>query len=90
MTTADPPQGGGAAATPETPPLATVTTVSPLFKLVFLSVTALTVLLLLLHVALAVGLESPSTTQQELIDTVQTAWQVGFSGMLGLIGGKAL
>lgn len=72
------------------PPLATVTTVSPLFKAVLICVFALTLILLALNVALAVFIDNPSDAETDLTQRVQTGWQVGTSAMFGLIGGKAL
>lgn len=88
-------QKAGTSSAPESPvasvpPIATVTTISPMFKMVFLGVLGLTVVLLLVNVALAVMLNNPSEAETDLTQTVQTGWQVGFSAVVGLIGGKAL
>lgn len=88
-------QKAGTPSAPESPvasvpPIATVTTISPMFKMVFLGVLGLTVVLLLVNVALAVMLNNPSEAETDLTQTVQTGWQVGFSAVVGLIGGKAL
>jgi hypothetical protein len=60
------------------------------FTLVFLSVMIVTTVLLLANISLAVMLNSPSDAEESLINTLQTGWQVGFSAMVGLIGGRSL
>lgn len=74
----------GPAARPE------VATVTSHFKTVFICLFALTILLLGLHVGLAVGISKPNSNQSDLIKVVETGWQIGFSALLGLLGGKAL
>lgn len=92
-------EGGCATGRPlETAPLAGggslsiagVTAPSPMFKMVFLAVLGLTVLLLLINVGLAVLLVDPSEAEADVTKTVQSGWQMGFSTLVGLIGGKAL
>lgn len=66
------------------------TTVTPAFKLVFLTILALTVLALLLNVTLVVLIDSPNDQAKSLIDTCSTITKAGFGAIVGLIGGKAV
>jgi hypothetical protein len=62
---------------------------TPVFRLVFFSVLALTVLSLLVSVYLA-GVSEPTEQANRLFVTCTTSWQMGFGAIVGLIGGKAL
>jgi len=65
--------------------------VSSVFKLVFLSVLSLTILLIIASVSLAVGNNtSTSAEAKDLLKAFNTAWQMGFGAIVGLLGGKAL
>ena len=69
-------------------------TLSPAFKMVFVSVLSITVLCLFLACTL-VGLTingGRSLTPQEnvLFDVLTFAFKLGFGALLGLLGGKAL
>ena len=77
--TPNPPNPGG-------PPIS----VTPAFKLIFLSVLSLTILSLVVTIALAVFVKSPSASVQGTIDTCSTTYKMGFGAIVGLIGGKAL
>jgi hypothetical protein len=61
-----------------------------MFKMTFITVTGLTLLLLVVNVCLAVALVHANGNQEDLIKITETGWQVGFSVLLGLLGGKAL
>jgi hypothetical protein len=62
--------------------------VAPLFKMVFLSVLALTVLFFFVQVAFVIA-GTDGSSAQSLENACATAWQLGFGGLVGLIGGKA-
>lgn len=70
---------------------ATVTeiTISPVFKLVFLTVTGLTLLSIITSILMCVFIDNPSGIQLDLITTCSGTWKMGFAAILGLIGGKA-
>ena len=67
---------------------------SPAFKLVFISVLSLTVLSML--VACPIAVLRPQTVGQEnlqlniVFETCITTFKLGFGAMIGLFGGKAL
>lgn len=65
-------------------------TLSPVFKLVFLSVFSITIGALLLNVALVMILDEPTAQAASLIETCSTMAKAGFGAIIGLIGGKAL
>ena len=60
----------------------------PLFKLVFLTVTALTVLTLGISVLLAVFVSKPDASVASTIDATATVYKIGFGALAGLLGGK--
>ena len=69
-------------------------TLSPAFKLVFLSVLGLSVFSLLIGCAL-VGLkmrtDNPMNEQEKvLLDLCTSTFKLGFGAIIGLLGGKAL
>ena len=66
-------------------------TISPIFKLAFLSALALTVVSLLVVTTIAVFSSDGELTeyQKQLFETCSTTWKMGFGAILGLIGGKA-
>ncbi len=64
-------------------------TLTPIFKLVFVTVTGLTLLSLLISVSMSICINSPNGTQLELIQTCSGTWKMGFAAVLGLVGGKA-
>lgn len=66
-----------------------VTTISPVFKLVFITVATFTVVALLLNVVLVVALKAPNEQAKALIETCSTIVKAGFGAIVGLIGGKA-
>ncbi|WP_328989519.1 hypothetical protein OG394_25130 [Kribbella sp. NBC_01245] len=76
------------AATDQIP--ANAETLSPVFKLVFLSVFGITVGALLINVALVMILDEPTAQAASLIETCSTMAKAGFGAIIGLIGGKAL
>ncbi|MDB5292864.1 MAG: hypothetical protein JWL69_4105 [Phycisphaerales bacterium] len=65
-----------------------VTTVTPSFKWVFISVLLLTLISLGAAIALSF-VRSPTNAQTQLIETCSTCWKMGFGAIVGLIGGKA-
>lgn len=74
------------------PPVATLT-LTPLFKLIFLSVLGLTVLSLAVSIGANVylsQLEEPSEDLRRLIETCSTTYKLGFGAIIGLVSGKAL
>lgn len=64
-----------------------VNRISPVFKLVFLTVLALTVLSLVAAVFLSF-IDPPTEERSRLIETCSTTWKMGFGAVVGLIGGK--
>lgn len=62
--------------------------VSSNFKLVFLTIVALTLICGITHVLLAAVWESPTPNQQSAFDAMGFAWKAGVGAILGLIGGK--
>jgi len=64
--------------------------VTPTFKMIFLSVLSLTILSFVATIALAVFVNNPSTAVQGAIETCSTTFKMGFGAIVGLIGGKAL
>ena len=87
------PESNAASATSMGPTTLTVT-LSPAFKLVFLSVLGLTVLSLLIGCTL-VGLTmqtSRAMTPQEnvMLDLCTSTFKLGFGAIIGMLGGKAL
>jgi hypothetical protein len=69
---------------------AQLTTLTPIFKLVFLSVLGITFVALLVNVALVIFLNAPSDQAKSLIETCSTILKAGFGAIVGLIGGKAV
>jgi hypothetical protein len=62
---------------------------TPAFKLIFLSVLALTFLSYVGSLFLAVfDASHPTENVKQLIDTFSTTWKLGFGAIIGLIGGK--
>ncbi|MFI6011498.1 hypothetical protein ACIBAG_22230 [Streptomyces sp. NPDC051243] len=82
--------------TTQTPPAATptdaatVTTVSAHFKLVFISVTVITVLTLAASLYIGIFVEKPTEAAKSAMDTCSTLANLGFGAMVGLLGGKAV
>lgn len=64
-------------------------TLAPEFKLIFLTVVALTVISLGVAIGLAM-IENPSAGAKRLSETVSTTYKMGFGAIIGLIGGKSL
>lgn len=66
---------------------------SPTFKLVFVSVLALTIICLLLACTLVMTIRtggSLSTEGKALFDLSTSMFKLGFGAIIGLLGGKAL
>lgn len=76
-----------------TPPVRTrpaqVIPLTPAFKWVFISIVGLTLLSLLISVLTALA-DNPNDLQRTLFSTCMDIWKMGFTGILGLLGGKAL
>ena len=81
-----PPNAGQPAKSERLPPVASLR-LSPLFKLLFLSVLGLTVLSLIVSVYL-VTRDNPSEEVMRLAETCSTTWKLGSGAVVGLIGGK--
>jgi hypothetical protein len=75
---------------------ATISTVTltPAFKLVFLSVLGLTILSMMIACPIAILLppsQHPQNLQLNIVfETCITTFKLGFGAMIGLLGGKAL
>ena len=79
------------AKTPDpSPPPPVLGVVTPMFKLVFLTVLGLTILSLAASFGLAVWADPTKDATRSLMETCSTTWKMGFSAIIGLIGGKAL
>jgi hypothetical protein len=70
-------------------PIATVVVLTPVFKVVFISIFSLTIISLAVSLLLVVFGKENKVTEQ-LIETCSTTWKLGFGAIIGLIGGKAL
>jgi hypothetical protein len=71
------------------PPHIPVTRLTPLFKLVFLTVLGCWTAALVINVALVIWMRDPTEQAKTLIDTCSTIVKTGFGAIVGLIGGKA-
>jgi hypothetical protein len=69
-------------------PALDVTTLSPVFKLVFLSVLGITVLMFLGNLVLVLAVKNPSDSAKDLMETCSTLTKMGFAAVVGLVGGK--
>jgi hypothetical protein len=63
-------------------------TISPTFKLVFISVLAITVFSGVAQIVMASIWATPTASQKEVFDAMGFAWKVGFGAIVGLLGGK--
>jgi hypothetical protein len=63
--------------------------VSPVFKLVFLTVVALTILSGAIAVVVAFVGKGEQPNQQALFESMNTAWKLGLGAIFCLLGGKA-
>jgi hypothetical protein len=61
----------------------------PVFKLVFSSVLAITLLSLMLDLALVLVVQHPSDGATSLMDACLTIVKTGFGAVVGLVGGSA-
>jgi hypothetical protein len=66
-----------------------ITVITPRFKLIFISVFSLTVILLVANVILVLAIKNPSLEAQNLMDLCSRLTTVGFGAIIGLLGGKA-
>lgn len=78
------------AQTPEGAEAVTTETLSPVFKLIFLSVLGITLLAFAVNVVLVLAIADPSDEATGLLETCSTITKLGFGAMVGLIGGKAI
>lgn len=62
---------------------------TPVFKMVLLIVTGLTLILLAIHVVIAFSYANPTKPQEGLVEAVGTCWKMGVGAIIGLLGGKA-
>lgn len=62
---------------------------TPVFKLVFVSVVGLTLIAMGINVGLVV-LGATSDSAMSLADTCSTTWKTGSGAIIGLLGGRAL
>jgi hypothetical protein len=62
--------------------------VAPTFKLVFLTVTVVTVVCGAMEVVLATLWEHPTANQQSAFEAIGFAWKAGIGAIFGLLGGK--
>lgn len=67
-----------------------VTTVTPHFKLVFISVAVITLLTLMASLYIGIFVEKPTDAAKSAMDTCSTLANLGFGAMVGLLGGKAV
>lgn len=72
----------------QAPNIATLT-LTPVFKLVFLSVLGITILSMILCCPLAL-LKQSTPRLDALFEAFATTWKLGFGAIIGLIGGKRL
>jgi uncharacterized membrane protein len=82
--TGQPPAAKSAAATEQI-----VKSISPHFKMVFLTVTAITGVFFLANLAIVLGVHNPTDQMKSFVTTTTALYQAGFGAIVGLIGGKA-
>ncbi len=63
---------------------------SSMFMWVLLIVTVMTVLAGVAQMVLAERWSQPNPNEQNVFDTMATAWKMGFGALIGLLGGKNL
>jgi hypothetical protein len=63
--------------------------VSPQFKLTFITVVILTLLLLGVSIGLSL-IKTPTSNITSAINTTATLYKLGFGAIFGLVGGKAV
>lgn len=67
-----------------------VTKLTPLFKMVFLTITGLTVLAFAANLILVLVLDKPGDEAKSFLELCSTISKMGFAAIVGLIGGKAI
>jgi hypothetical protein len=72
------------------PPQDTEIVLSPVFKWAFTSVVALTTSCLIATILMTWLITHPTDQAKDAINTVSTAFKMGFGAIVGLIGGKAI
>jgi hypothetical protein len=65
-----------------------IKTISPHFKMVFLTITAITAAFFLVNLAIVLFVHSPTDQMRSFMATTTTLYQAGFGAIVGLIGGK--
>lgn len=65
------------------------TTVTPVFRMVFRTVTVITLLIFFVYVGLVLFLKHPDSQASSLMDYCSMTSAFGFGGLIGLLGGKA-
>ena len=60
------------------------------FKMIWITITGLTIMLALADVLLSVLIKNPTSSAQQAIAMCDTFAKVGFGGIFGMIGAKAL
>jgi hypothetical protein len=70
-------------------PIAVAVKLTPAFKVIFITVSFLTVLSLAVSVALVLYGKDTEDTRR-LVETCSTTWKLGFGASVGLMGGKVL
>jgi hypothetical protein len=71
-------------------PAAKAIVVSSHFKLVFLSILAITLLSGAVQTLLAFSWPDPTKAQQEVFEAMGFAWKLCLGAIVGLLGGKAI
>jgi hypothetical protein len=90
-----PERHGQLANTPEGAPRAQAVSVPEVvigthFKMIWLTITGLTLMLALADILLSVLIKNPTTSTQQAIAMCDTFAKVGFGGIFGMVGAKAL
>jgi hypothetical protein len=66
-----------------------IVALTPAFKLVFLTVTTITILCGVAEIALAAAYVAPTFNQQAAFEAMAFTWKTGIGAIFGLLGGKA-
>ncbi len=85
-----PPLGGGNGGPQLRKPPRHRIVVSSHFKLIFLTITGLTVLSMIGSVVISWAWDHPTANQQSVFEGFGWVWKVGFGAIVGLLGGKAV
>lgn len=74
-----------AAAVPNT----MATTVTSHFKMIFICILLITVSCGVGNFWMAMGIQQPTSSQQDVMSTMSTVWKMGVGSIFGLLGAKA-